>query len=175
MGGNKTLSDKLAEKRKLFEEALNNPAYTERQYMVLKNAIDSIDYVHSVYAGKVLLPALTEDSDSDWGMVYEWLGGSYHNIRMAEDLLKGKLYSSEDVELLSRYTAKTEQENTLLKEMILSYEKMKGLYEKTEQKYERMVAIQDETISELQSQVDDYEQMVRSLEEKIAILTGNQH
>jgi hypothetical protein len=108
--GKMTLGDKLMEKRRTFEEASFDMTYTKEQHVIFQNAIDSVNYVMAVYAGTVSLPALTEDSESDWSKVNEWLAGSYRNIEIAEDLINGKSYESEEIKKLKARIAVLEAE-----------------------------------------------------------------
>ena len=89
MGKKINLGDKLTAKKQRYMNALVTGNLTDAQLTDIVNAVHSVEYIYNVLSGQILLPSLTESADSDWGMVYEWLAGSYRNVEKADKILDG--------------------------------------------------------------------------------------
>ena len=92
MGYNYTLGQMLSEKKQRYDEVLRLECinYDNEQLKIFADAIDSIDYICSVFNGKIVLPCLSEDINSDCGKVFMWLAGSFKNIDLADQILSGE-------------------------------------------------------------------------------------
>ena len=110
-----TLERKLTKKRILFQEAMRDIVYTDEQRVVFQNAIDSVNYIIAIYAGQVLLPSLNEDSQSDWGMVHEWMSGSFRNIQLAENILNGNAAESDEIARLKARIKELEAKDAVMR------------------------------------------------------------
>ncbi|MBR2704332.1 MAG: hypothetical protein IKE91_02575 [Clostridia bacterium] len=85
--GPDTVGGRMQALKRDFAEALESDFYNEAERKLLKDAIDSVEYIKGFFAGTSTLPRLTEDAETTWGKTWEWLRGAFRKIDNAEQLI----------------------------------------------------------------------------------------
>lgn len=85
--GPDTVGGKMQEMKRSFAEAIESGFYDEAERKLLQDAIDSVEYIKGFFAGTSVLPPLTENADTTWGMTWKWLRGAFKKIESAEQLI----------------------------------------------------------------------------------------
>ncbi|MBP3707810.1 MAG: hypothetical protein J6J36_04285 [Clostridia bacterium] len=82
-----TVGDQFNELESKFKEALENEGFSEYEQKVLRDAIDSVQYVRGFFSEKHVLPKLEESVHTTWGKTFMWIRGSFINIEKAEAIV----------------------------------------------------------------------------------------
>ncbi|MBP3707811.1 MAG: hypothetical protein J6J36_04290 [Clostridia bacterium] len=104
-----TVGDQFNELESKFKEALENEGFSEYEQKVLRDAIDSVQYVRGFFSGKHVLPKLEESVHTTWGKTFMWIRGSFINIEKAEAIVNS-LKNENALQIMNGQCRSTDEE-----------------------------------------------------------------